>query len=328
MSRLRADYSLVIDADDELEIDAGFVLPRLDRDAYRIRVTSDVTHERTHLFNSTVPWRYVGVVHEWVEADAPVTEQLLDGLTIRVHLWEGARSRDPNSSFTTRLFSSRRSSASPAMLGMPTIWPRATVVTVTSFERWRAIGAAWKWERSRRGIHVALHYRDESQSHVRAPRRSRHRTPSRARVFAGPRCDDVAPRQVLPDPATPGARIPVRRHRHGDSTADSCSTSPRGDLFLACARGVCTRGLGHRARQGSWRGPTNVWSVKLRRLRRSCAARDFGWACLPQILGSRPARPSPRLRPCAGARSVRDTDCKVRGSPALRRLVPKRSSFR
>ena len=90
----RADYVLVIDADETLEIDAGF--PSLDADSY----TADLYHGsyvylRRMLLRSTLPWRYEGAVHEAVFCEAARSEAHLPGVRT-VHYKDGARSRDPH----------------------------------------------------------------------------------------------------------------------------------------------------------------------------------------------------------------------------------------
>jgi glycosyltransferase involved in cell wall biosynthesis len=97
LSRTHADYSLVIDADDELVAERGFVLPQLTHDAYTLTVMNrSERFERVHFLKSSTPWRYHGEIHEHLELPANATTQRLDGLVYRIHLMEGGRSRDPD----------------------------------------------------------------------------------------------------------------------------------------------------------------------------------------------------------------------------------------
>jgi glycosyltransferase involved in cell wall biosynthesis len=94
-SRGRCDYTLIVDADDELQFDDGFVMPTLEADSYNIAVHfSGMSYHRRQMVRSALPWRYVGVLHEYITCEQAVTEEMLDGARIVVH-HEGARSRDP-----------------------------------------------------------------------------------------------------------------------------------------------------------------------------------------------------------------------------------------
>jgi len=95
LARGRADYVLVIDADEALEADAGFRLPRLEADAYDLEVSYDgLVYQRRQLLRDVLPWAFRGVLHEYVHSDAARTVGRLEGLrTIVRH--DGARSRDP-----------------------------------------------------------------------------------------------------------------------------------------------------------------------------------------------------------------------------------------
>lgn len=82
LARGKADYLLIMDADEELEVPRGFVLPELVADQYML------THRRKHsemawdlgtLVKSSLPWRYQGVVHEVIVCDAPYKTESLRG---------------------------------------------------------------------------------------------------------------------------------------------------------------------------------------------------------------------------------------------------------
>jgi glycosyltransferase involved in cell wall biosynthesis len=95
LARGRADYVLVIDADETLEADPGFRLPRLAADAYDLEVRYDgVVYQRRQLLRDGLQWRYRGVLHEYVHCDQAQSVGQIHGLrTIVRH--DGARSRDP-----------------------------------------------------------------------------------------------------------------------------------------------------------------------------------------------------------------------------------------
>jgi glycosyltransferase involved in cell wall biosynthesis len=95
LARERADYLLILDADEYLETDAGFRWPHLTYDAYDFLMDSGgVTYDRIQLVRSALPWRFEGVLHEFITCDRNRSQARMPGVkTIR--LLEGARSRDP-----------------------------------------------------------------------------------------------------------------------------------------------------------------------------------------------------------------------------------------
>lgn len=90
-----ADYTLVIDADDVLCIPAGFVMPDLTADSYSFDFEFGSTrYQRQQLIKNTLPWRYRGVVHEFLECEGAGPQGHLP-LTIVVGN-DGARRQDPD----------------------------------------------------------------------------------------------------------------------------------------------------------------------------------------------------------------------------------------
>jgi glycosyltransferase involved in cell wall biosynthesis len=95
LARGKADYALVIDADDMLELDDGFTVPTLDQDSYLFEVRlGELRYKRAQLFRLAKPWRYVGVVHEYAHCDEPASRGVLQGVIYTCHR-DGARSHDP-----------------------------------------------------------------------------------------------------------------------------------------------------------------------------------------------------------------------------------------
>jgi glycosyltransferase involved in cell wall biosynthesis len=105
LARLRenksVDYALIIDADDVLEVPPGFKMPRLKVDSYTLEIRhQELCHWRPHLLRNALPWRYEGVLHEFLSC--PVgpdnrrtfpeerSQQRLAGVRIRIGE-EGAR---------------------------------------------------------------------------------------------------------------------------------------------------------------------------------------------------------------------------------------------
>lgn len=96
LARGCGDYVLVIDADEILQIAPGFELPALTCDSYNIHVLyGGCSYIRRQLVSNSLPWRYEGVLHEYITCEQARTEELLPGLqTIPFH--DGARARDAN----------------------------------------------------------------------------------------------------------------------------------------------------------------------------------------------------------------------------------------
>lgn len=88
------DYTLIIDADDTL-INGGLMGVRLEHDSYFVKiVNSGTTYYRQQLIRSALPWRYVGVLHEFLDChghDMPAGT--LPWTMLCGH--DGARRKDP-----------------------------------------------------------------------------------------------------------------------------------------------------------------------------------------------------------------------------------------
>lgn len=95
LARGKGDYTLVIDADDTLEIAQGVALPPLTADAYALKINHNhIVYERPQLMRNALPWRYEGVLHEYVTCDGADPAVTLPGIEIRLNP-DGARRKDP-----------------------------------------------------------------------------------------------------------------------------------------------------------------------------------------------------------------------------------------
>ena len=97
LARGKCSYILVMDADHVFHAPAGYRFPHLAADGYYVvHRYSGVEYGLPVLLADRIPWRYVGVLHEYVTADVPheVVPLPSPGPWIEVH-HEGARSRDP-----------------------------------------------------------------------------------------------------------------------------------------------------------------------------------------------------------------------------------------
>jgi glycosyltransferase involved in cell wall biosynthesis len=72
-----ADYLWVIDADDMVVGTPDF--DGLSADVYSLRYGAGFSYWRRQLFRNGMPWRYVGVVHEYPSCDEPFVEKRLNG---------------------------------------------------------------------------------------------------------------------------------------------------------------------------------------------------------------------------------------------------------
>ena len=95
LARGRSDFTLIIDADDALHVPPGTRIPELTANAYTIEIDdSSTVYRRTQLVRSALPWRYEGVLHEYLTCDgAGPTDHLAEIRMRRNH--DGARRKDP-----------------------------------------------------------------------------------------------------------------------------------------------------------------------------------------------------------------------------------------
>jgi GR25 family glycosyltransferase involved in LPS biosynthesis/glycosyltransferase involved in cell wall biosynthesis len=96
LSRAKADYSLIIDADDTLEIPPDFRFPELTDDSYYVDLRDSATlcYQRMQLFRNSVRWYYRGVLHEFPQGEGAQTVGHLPLIIRRNH--DGARRKDPS----------------------------------------------------------------------------------------------------------------------------------------------------------------------------------------------------------------------------------------
>jgi len=91
----RWDYLYFIDADEELVLPDGWTRPDLHREAYLIRyVHGPIVYDRPSLVASRLPWRFAGVLHEYLDCGWDADTEALVGPEV-IYRSEGARSLDP-----------------------------------------------------------------------------------------------------------------------------------------------------------------------------------------------------------------------------------------
>jgi tetratricopeptide (TPR) repeat protein len=83
LSRGKAEYLLILDADTIIEVTPG-ALDRLTDDAYMLRHLETGTQYYTkRLVRGSLDWRYEGAVHEYIVSEQERSTAMLGGLTIR-----------------------------------------------------------------------------------------------------------------------------------------------------------------------------------------------------------------------------------------------------
>lgn len=94
-ARGKADYVLIIDADEVLSIPENFQLPELDKDFYHIITKfGGMEYARVQLINNHLDWQWKGVLHEYLDCPRASTSATLPDIRNVVHT-DGARSQDP-----------------------------------------------------------------------------------------------------------------------------------------------------------------------------------------------------------------------------------------
>jgi len=94
LARRHGDYSLILDADDALDLDKGFQLPELRADSYTLDICDTaIRYQRIQLVRNALPWRYRGVLHEFLAFEGASASGHLPIAMRRNH--DGARRRDP-----------------------------------------------------------------------------------------------------------------------------------------------------------------------------------------------------------------------------------------
>jgi tetratricopeptide (TPR) repeat protein len=95
LARDKADYLLFIDADEQLGAVPGATWPALTEPAYSLEARyAELSYDRVSLVSTALPWRWVGVLHEYLEAGKPVPQPRVPEFWLDVTP-DGARSADP-----------------------------------------------------------------------------------------------------------------------------------------------------------------------------------------------------------------------------------------
>lgn len=99
LARAKGDYILFMDADDVLAFEGEPKLPHLSADLYHMwRGTSDFTYLKPQITKGDLPWKWVGVTHEYLACDQLYSSGTLDDVRY-VTLDGGFGSRDLKKKF-------------------------------------------------------------------------------------------------------------------------------------------------------------------------------------------------------------------------------------
>lgn len=91
----KRDYLYFIDADEELILPPNWSKPLLTEKAYDLTYSfGPMTYRRPSLVSTKLTWRYVGVLHEYLECIEPAEITFLEGPKV-ICRPEGARSKNP-----------------------------------------------------------------------------------------------------------------------------------------------------------------------------------------------------------------------------------------
>lgn len=92
----KADYILIMDADDVLEAEDNSTLQNLTENAYKFQIKHEtITYPRVQLFKSSLKPKYISPVHEYLTVD-PWSAKLVESAHVIHNKSQGSRSKDPN----------------------------------------------------------------------------------------------------------------------------------------------------------------------------------------------------------------------------------------
>ena len=95
----KGDYLLFMDADDVLEMQPGDQLPLLVADLYCMwRGSERFSYRKAQLVKRDLPWKWVGVTHEYLACDLPYTSETLENVRY-LTLDGGAAAKNPRKKF-------------------------------------------------------------------------------------------------------------------------------------------------------------------------------------------------------------------------------------
>lgn len=95
LAKGKADYVMLMDADDTLQMDAGFKMPDLNFDCYNtIILHANIQYERPLLIKDALDWKWKGVLHEYLSCSQFYSSNRISGIK-KIYTSDGVRSQDP-----------------------------------------------------------------------------------------------------------------------------------------------------------------------------------------------------------------------------------------
>lgn len=95
LAREHSDYLFFIDADEILQVPVGYQFPDLVDDSYSVTIMhGNLRYGRTSLVANRLPWKYTGVLHEYLDVGRHIEPVLLEDVSV-LYTTEGARSKNP-----------------------------------------------------------------------------------------------------------------------------------------------------------------------------------------------------------------------------------------
>lgn len=95
LARKKADYILIIDADETLVVEPSFALGKLTHDCYFLPSSfGELIYNRKQIIKNDSKWKWKGVVHEILDFEGPFSSDILHGIVTYVRS-DGFRSQDP-----------------------------------------------------------------------------------------------------------------------------------------------------------------------------------------------------------------------------------------
>jgi len=145
------DFLLFIDADETLRMAPGFAWPQLDADGYQFRCELDGwQYLRNALVCAQQPWRWEGVLHEYLTQDAPHRWAALPEATIVVAR-DGARARAGDTYLRDiSRCSNVRCATSPPIPAIAFIWHKAIATRASWTKASASMRSAPRWAAGKR----------------------------------------------------------------------------------------------------------------------------------------------------------------------------------
>lgn len=95
LAKGKGEYILFMDADDVLEFKDGATFPLLTKDMYMMwRGTKEFSYIKPQLAKASLPWKWIGVTHEYLDCGFPYSRDTLENVRY-ISVSDGASSHDP-----------------------------------------------------------------------------------------------------------------------------------------------------------------------------------------------------------------------------------------